>query len=213
MSLFNKNIENFIYLNQVTDALGKPLTDAQGNKTFQYQQATAQLYGVEGTFSWKPKSINGFSFNNQLALCYGFNRNPLFENKKQQGEYLPFIPPARWVSNLTQEFELKSKWLSSVNFSAEMDFNAKQNRFLELFNTETETPGYALLNLAAGATIHQSQKSNWQFQFQVNNVLDVNYQSNMSRLKYFEYYQQSPNGRSGIYSMGRNLCAKIIFSF
>lgn len=213
VSLFNKNIENFIYLNQVTDTQGKPLTDAQGNKTFQYQQATAQLYGLEGTFSWKPKNIYGFSFNNQLALCYGFNRNSLFENKRQQGEYLPFIPPARWVSNLSQEFELKSSWLSSVNISAEMDFNAKQNRFLELYNTETLTPGYALLNLAAGATIHQSQRTNWQFQLQVNNVMDAVYQSNMSRLKYFEYYQQSPNGRSGIYSMGRNLCAKIIFSF
>jgi iron complex outermembrane receptor protein len=213
VSLFNKNIENFIYLNQVTDAQGKPLADAQGNKTFQYQQAAAQLYGLEGTFSWKPKDIAGFSFSNQVALCYGFNRNPLFENKRQQGEYLPFIPPARWVSNITQEFELKSKWFSSVNVSAEMDLNANQNRFLELFNTETATPGYALLNISAGATIHQSPKTNWQFQLQMNNALDVVYQSNMSRLKYFEYYQQTPNGRSGIYSMGRNFCAKIIFSF
>ncbi len=213
VSLFNKNIENFIYLNQVTDSQGRPLTDAQGNKTFQYQQAAAQLYGLEGTLSWRPKNIHGFTFNNQLALCYGFNRNPLFESKKQQGEYLPFIPPARWVSNLTQEFELKSKWVSGVNLSIEMDYNAKQNRFLELFNTESATPGYALLNLAAGAMIHQSQKSNWLFQLQVNNVFDITYQSNMSRLKYFEYYQSSPNGRSGIYSMGRNFCAKIIFSF
>jgi iron complex outermembrane receptor protein len=213
VSFFNNTIQHYIYLSQLTDAQGKPLTDPQGNKTFQYQQAAAQLYGLEGTFSWRPKNINGFSFNNQLALCYGFNRNPLFESKKQQGEYLPFIPPARWVSNLTQEFELKSTWLSGVNFSVEMDYNARQNRFLELFNTETVTPGYALLNLAAGTTLHQSQKSNWQFQLQVSNVLDVTYQSNMSRLKYFEYYQSSPSGRSGIYNMGRNLCAKIIFSF
>ncbi len=212
VSVFNKNIENFIYLNQVTDAQGKAVTDAQGNKTFQYQQAAAQLYGLEGTFSWKPKNITGFSFNNQLALCYGFNRNPLFENKKQQGQYLPFIPPARWISNINQEFEIKSNWLSGVNVTAEMDYNATQNRYLALFNTETITNGYALLNLSLGATVRQS-KTNWQFQLQMNNVLDVAYQSNMSRLKYFEYYQQSPNGRSGIYNMGRNVCAKIIFSF
>lgn len=213
VSLFNKNIENFIYLNQVTDSQGRPLTDAQGNKTFQYQQARAQLYGLEATFSWKPKNVDGLSFNNQLALCYGFNRNPIFENKKQQGEYLPFIPPARWVSNLTQEFDLKSKRVPGVNLSVELDYNARQGRFLELFNTETATPGYALLNLAAGATLRTSQKGSLQFQFQINNFFDVAYQSNMSRLKYFEYFQSSPNGRSGIYSMGRNLCAKIIFSF
>ncbi len=59
VSVFNKNIENYIYLNQVTGTQGKTVTDAQGNKTFQYQQAAAQLYGLEGTFSWKPKNIRG----------------------------------------------------------------------------------------------------------------------------------------------------------
>ncbi len=51
-----------------------------------------------------------------------------------------------------------------------MDFNAKQNRYLALYQTETETPGYILFNLGAGATIHQSQKTSWQFQVQVNNA-------------------------------------------
>ncbi len=213
LSLFNKNVQNYIYLNQVINAQGQPVTDAQGNRTFQYQQAAAQLYGLEGTFSWRPQNIIGFTCNNQLALCYGFNRNPVFENKKTKGEYLPFIPPARWVSSINQEISLKSTWISSLNFMAEMDFNATQNRYLALYQTETITPGYTLFNLAVGATVHQSQKTVWQFQLQVSNVLDVAYQSNMSRLKYFEYYSQSPNGRSGIYSMGRNTCAKIIFSF
>jgi iron complex outermembrane receptor protein len=91
----------------------------------------------------------------------------------------------------------------------EMDFNATQNRFLALYNTETKTTGYTLLNAGVGATFFK----NWQLQFQVNNLLDIAYQSNMSRLKYFEYYLQSPNGRYGIYGMGRNYCVKIIFSF
>ena len=209
ISLFNKNIEHFIYLNQVTDSQGKPVEDAQGNKTIQYQQSSAQLYGLEASLNLKPKSIPGFSFNNQLALCYGFNRDPIFENKKQQGEYLPLIPPARLVSTINQEFQIKSKQISDVNTTVEMDFNATQNRFLALYNTETKTNGYALLNIGLGATFF----SKWQFQFQVNNVLDEIYQSNMSRLKYFEYYSQSPNGRSGIYGMGRNFCFKLIVNF
>ena len=213
LSLFNKRIENFIYLNQVTDSQGTAITDAQGNKTFQYQQASAQLYGIEATFSWKPHVLPGFAFNNQLALCYGFNRNAAFEGQKTMGEYLPFIPPARWVSSLNQELEIKSKWISGINLMAEMDFNAAQNRFQALYNTETNTPGYALMDLAAGATTDRSQKTSWQFQFQANNILDTPYQSNMSRLKYFEYYQSSSNGHIGIYGMGRNFCIKIIFSF
>lgn len=213
LSLFNKNIQNYIYLNQVTNAQGLPVTDAQGNKTFQYQQSSAQLYGLEATLAWKPNSIRGFSFNNQLAVCYGFNRNPLFSNKKTLGEYLPFIPPPRWVSSLMEEFDIHSKKISAMHASVEMDFNAAQHNYMALYDTETPTPGYALFNIAAGATFGQSQKSNWQVQLQVNNVFDAVYQSNMSRLKYFEYYQQSPNGRYGIYGMGRNVCIKFIFSF
>ena len=52
-----------------------------------------------------------------------------------------------------------------------------------------------------------------QFQLQANNLLDKTYQSNLSRLKYFEYYTQSPNSHLGIYNMGRNICLKAIVSF
>ncbi|HVZ95688.1 MAG TPA: TonB-dependent receptor, partial [Chitinophagaceae bacterium] len=46
-SLFNNNMEHFIYLSLLTDANGNAILDPQGNKTFQYQQAAAQLYGAE----------------------------------------------------------------------------------------------------------------------------------------------------------------------
>ncbi|MGC4022382.1 MAG: TonB-dependent receptor [Cyclobacteriaceae bacterium] len=213
VSFFNNNIQNYIYLNQKTDAVGKPITDAQGNKTIQYQQASAQLYGLEVSLNLKPGFFSGLSFNNQVALCYGFNRNNDFENKKQQGEYLPFIPPARLISNLNQDFKLKSKLISSINAFAEADFNAAQNRYLGLFNTETKTAGYTLINIGARVSFLQSKKYSLQFQLQVNNLFDTVYQSNMSRLKYFEYYSLTPNGRYGIYGMGRNICSKIIFSF
>ncbi len=213
VSLFNKNIENFIYLNQVVDAQGQPIVDAQGNKTFQYQQSSAQLFGLEGTCVWNPRKLRGFTFNNQVALCYGYNRNSKFEDKGNQGEYLPFIAPMHWLSSLSQEVKLHTNLFSSLNFMIEMDFNAKQNRYLALYNTETETPGYALLNVAVGTTIHQNRKSNWQIQFQLNNAMDVAFQSNLSRLKYFEYYQSSPTNRYGIYNMGRNACIKLIYAF
>ncbi|MBS1950335.1 MAG: TonB-dependent receptor [Cytophagales bacterium] len=209
LSLFNKNIQNYIYLNQWVTSQGLPVTDAQGNRTFQYQQSSAQLYGMEVTFSWRPPVWPGFFFTNQLALCYGFNRNPFFENKKQQGEYLPFIPPARWVNTIHQEINFQSKQIAGVNLFAEMDWNATQNRFLSLYKTETRTPGYTLINVGLGATFFK----HWQFQFQVNNLFNEIYQSNLSRLKYFEYYTQSPNGRSGLYGMGRNFCVKLIVNF
>jgi iron complex outermembrane receptor protein len=209
VSLYNKNIQNFIYLNSVTDAQGNQAKDSQGNIIIQYQQDAAQLYGLEATFSLRPSSIRGLSFNNQFAVCYGFNRNKNFEGTKQQGEYLPFIPPAHLISNVNQEFKIKSSFVSTINFMIEADVNATQNRYLGLYGTETKTNGYTLLNAGVGSSLFR----NCQFQFQVNNLLDEIYQSNMSRLKYFEYYSQSPNGRSGIYNMGRNFCVKLIVNF
>lgn len=52
-----------------------------------------------------------------------------------------------------------------------------------------------------------------QFQFQANNLFDTAFQSHLSRLKYFENYQQTPNNQRGIFSMGRNLCVKLILNF
>ena len=94
-----------------------------------------------------------------------------------------------------------------------MEYNAAQDRFLGLYNTETATPGYTLFNFSAGVNINYLKYQKLQIQIQANNIFDVAYQSNLSRLKYFEYYEESPNGRSGIYNMGRNICFKLIAPF
>jgi iron complex outermembrane receptor protein len=212
VSLFNKNIQNFIYLNQVT-INGKPIVDAQGNRTFQYQQSSAQLYGLEATFDLHPTSLKGFSWSNQFALCYGFNRKQEFEGKGKLGEYLPFIPPPHLQSVIAYERSVKFGWFSSMHGSLECEYTANQNRYLALFDTETRTPGYSLVNAGIGFDTASDKRTGWQLQFQVNNFFDVAYQSNLSRLKYFEYFSQSPTGRTGIYSMGRNFCIKLIFTF
>jgi iron complex outermembrane receptor protein len=99
-SLFNNNISNYIYLSQQVDASGNAIVDAQGNKTYQYQQAKAQLYGIEATLGLHPVAWKGFAFDNSLAVTYGFNRNAAFKDKKLQGEYLPLIPPLHLLSSL-----------------------------------------------------------------------------------------------------------------
>jgi iron complex outermembrane receptor protein len=213
VSLFNKHIQNYIYLNQVTDASGQPIADAQGNRTFQYQQSSAQLYGLEATLDLHPSSWKGFSWSNQLALCYGFNRKKEFENTGVMGEYLPFIPPPHVASSLNYEWSLKLPVFSSLHTSLEWDFTTTQNQYLALFDTETRTPGFALTNFSLGLDSPSDKRTRWQWQFQVNNLFDIAYQSNLSRLKYFEYYTASTSGRYGIYSMGRNLCVKMIFTF
>jgi iron complex outermembrane receptor protein len=212
-SMFNNFLENYIYLEQLTNAQGNPLTDAQGNKTFQYQQASAQLYGAEGLLAVHPKEWKGFSFSNTIALVYGFNKKSEYKHKGNAGEYLPFIPPFQWLSSVSQEIALRSKLFTSVNGRAELEYNGEQNRFLALYHTETFTPAYTLLNLSAATTIHYHKNNSLKLQVQVNNLLDRAYQSNLSRLKYFEYYSISPTGKLGMFNMGMNFCVKAVYAF
>ncbi|MES2807697.1 MAG: TonB-dependent receptor [Bacteroidota bacterium] len=212
VSVFNNNISNYIYLSQLLDASGNPIVDAQGNKTYQYQQAKAQLYGIEATFGLHPEGWKGFTFDNALSVTYGFNRNAAFKGTGVQGEYLPLIPPLRLVSSIGQEIKFKGTF-ESLNLKAEADVNAAQSRYLALNSTETFTPGFTLFNISAGTSIRYSANRSIQLQFQVNNLFDNAYQSNLNRLKYFEYYNASPSGAMGIYNMGRNICFKAIVPF
>lgn len=200
-SVFNNHISNYIFLAQVLDASGNAIVDAQGNKTYQYRQSKAQLYGLEATLNLKPSALPGLSFENAVSVTYGFNRGEEYSGKGAQGEYLPLIPPLRWLSGLSQQL---GKW----NFRVEADFNAAQHRYLALNNTETFTNGYTLFNAAAGVKVKQVQ-----LQLQVNNVFDKAYQSGLNRLKYFEYDAGWPANRSGIFNMGRNVCLKAIIPF
>lgn len=213
VSLFNNNIDHYIYLAQLTDVNGNPIVNAQGNKTYQYQQASAQLYGSEASLFFHPKFLKGFSFDNSFSIVYGYNRKASYEKKGTNGEYLPIIPPMKLLSSINQDIQIKSKIISLIGLKAEMDFNGTQDRFLALNNTETRTPSYTLFNVAINSTINYTKKASLQFQLQVNNIFNIAYQSNLSRLKYFEYYSASPNGHLGIYGMGRNICFKLIIPF
>ena len=212
-SVFNNNVQHYIYLEQLTDAQGNPLTDAQGNKTFQYQQASAQLYGAEGLLTIHPVDWKGFSYTNTIATVYGFNKKSEYRNKGNAGEYLPFIPPLQWLSSISQEWATRCKLFASLRAKAELEYNAAQHRFLALYHSETFSPAYTLLSLSAATTMLYDKKHSIQLQVQVNNLLDRSFQNNLSRLKYFEYYLQSPSGHLGMYNMGRNICVKIVCPF
>jgi len=212
-SLFSNSIQHYIYLQQLTGDNGSPLTDAQGNKTFKYQQSSAHLYGGEASIDLHPKGF--FHWNNILSFVCGSNT---------QGN-LPLIPPFQWLSTLGYEWKIRKGLLSSLYPRAGLEYNAAQNRFFSLYQTETYTTSYDLVNLSLEASFRCPPKrtggssSDGQiirsltFQFSVNNLFDQAYQSNLSRLKYFEYYTSSPNGHLGIYNMGRNICFKVIAGF
>lgn len=213
VNLYNNNIENYIYLAQLVDVNGSSIVDAQGNKAFGFLQSKAQIYGADASLSIHPVSMKGFSFDNSFSATYGYNLNPEYKSAGVNGEYLPEIPPLRWLSNISQKVELKSKRFTALTFKVGSEYNAAQGRYLALNGTETYTPGYTLFNAAVNATIKYSKKHSLNLTLGVNNIFDKAYQSNMSRLKYFEFYSASPNGHLGIYNMGRNIFARLTLPF
>ena len=212
-SVFNNYIQNYLYESQETDSQGNPVIIVPGNKSFRYRQSNAELFGLEATVNLHPGTMKGFSFDNSFSFIQGYNLNPAYKKMGVNGEFLPFMPPVRLVCSISQEIKTSSPVFSSFALKSVVDFNAAQNRYLALDNTETATPSYTLINLGIVTTVRYAQNFSLQFQVQVNNLLNTAYQSNQSRLKYFEYYTASPNGYLGIYGMGRNICVKMIMPF
>jgi len=216
IGIFNNNIQNFIYLALVADSNNQPIVDAQGNRTYQYKQAKAHLYGFETWVAFHPEKLKNLSVNGSFSCVYGFNREEKYRNQGNQGnqgEYLSLIPPARLLLNAAYSFQIKNSFIQSVRPVFEYEFNARQNRYLAENNSETATAAYSLFNLQLGIDFKYLKSKTAQFQFQANNIFDTAFQSHLSRLKYFENYQQIPNGQRGIFSMGRNLCVKLIMNF
>jgi iron complex outermembrane receptor protein len=213
VSAFNNNIQHYIYQDIKVDKNGNPIVIVPGNRTFQFQQTNAQLVGGHAILNIHPEKLKGFSINNAFSLVYAFNRNPIYRSAGVNGEYLPFIPPPRLLSGISYNFSTKTKIIPTVSLKADVDYNMAQNRYLGLYGTETPTAQYVLLNAFVHTGIRYTKKQMMQVEIGINNILNTAYQSHLSRLQYFEYYTQSPNGHLGIYNMGRNVCMKVIFPF
>jgi iron complex outermembrane receptor protein len=199
--VFNNSIQHYIYLQQLTDGNGEPLTDAQGNRTFKYRQSAAHLYGGEASIDIHPNGL--LHWDNRLSYVRGSNA---------RGN-LPLIPPFQWLSTLGHEWNIAKGPLTAFHPKLGLEYHAAQSRFLSLYQTETYTPSYTLFNISFETTFRCRPGHSLACQWQVNNLFDLAYQNNLSRLKYFEYFPDTPNGRPGIHDMGRNISVKLWLSF
>ncbi len=216
VSVFNNQLTNYIYQARLVDAQGEPVVIVPGNITYQYQQSRARLYGAEATAQLHPRALPGLTLNASLAYVTGLNQNAsLLERQGAQARYLPLIPPLHTRAELRYTLRRQLGPLAGSYVRAVADTYAAQNRFYAVDDTETATPGYTLVGLGFGTTLvsGERKKERAQLFVQLDNAFDVAYQSHLNRLKYFEYYQASPNGRRGIYNQGRNLSVKVVVPF
>lgn len=213
--VFNNDIKNYIYQSRLTDESGNPVVIVPGNLTYQYQQAKARLYGAELSVNLHPSQMKWLSFNNSLAYVVGLNKNEaLIDLHGRAAKYLPFIPPLQIRSELKATAQKAVGFLDKPYIKLDAAIFANQNKFYALDDTETFTKGYALINVGLGSSIKSKKGQVFMDLFiQVDNIFNTAYQSHLNRLKYFEYYEASPNGRLGIYNMGRNMSFKMVIPF
>lgn len=210
VELFNNNIQNYIYQQQELNADGSPVI-TQGYNTFTYVQSKARINGGEFNIDLHP--FHWLHFENSLSLTYGTNLGtggPVADSLK----YLPFIPPLHTHSELRGTFVKGFGIFRNTYVFAGFDHYNAQDRFFSAYGTETYTAGYNLLSAGFGGNIvNASGNTVLKLFVEGTNLANVNYQSNMSRLKYFDNPDVPPGVQPGIFNMGRNISVKVVVPF
>ena len=208
LSVFNNNLNNYIFNQRLLNAAGADSVIVAGNQTYKFQQGKAHLYGGELSIDIHP--LKPLHFENSVSVVYGNNKGVDPKLATDSNRYVPFIPPLHGISELRYDFESKAAHITHGFVKLQLALYAKQNRVYLTDNTETPTAGYNLVNAGVGGGITNGKgKLLFNLYFMGNNLFDVAYQDHLSRLKYFEPYPTDPRGRSGIYNMGRNFSVKV----
>lgn len=215
LELFDNRITNYIFQARETNEQGQPVLDSEGNLSYKYQQSRAHLYGGEATVNFHPEALKWLNFKNSISYVRGLNKNgQLIEQYGNAARYLPFILPLQFRSEVRATLRKTLGPFTGIYARTELNSFSKQEDIYAVDDTEKPSKGYSLINFGFGGNVKQkSGRTLVQLFFQVNNLFDKAYQSHLNRLRYFEYYQQSPNGQLGIFNMGRNMSVKAIIPF
>jgi iron complex outermembrane receptor protein len=223
LALFANRIDNYIF----THRLNKKIEE--GYLTYAYTQSDARLLGFEAGIDFHP--VHSVHFSNTFSYV-----DAQLMNASAGTKYLPFTPAPRWSSELKWELlhhshstfshhhtdyasalshiaSHVSHAVSGLSFNnlyvaAGLDCYLKQSHIYSADETETVTPGYALLSLSAGTDVQVKGKKIAELYVTADNLLDKAYQNHLSRLKYAD--ENVATGHRGVYNMGRNITFKVV---
>jgi iron complex outermembrane receptor protein len=205
VNIFYNRIANYIFYRKLMGSFGgDSLVDNNGSMipAFTFSQSPAYLYGTEIHVDVHPHPLDWLHFENNLSLVRG-----LFNQKIDGSNKIPFIPAARWTSEMRGNFKKVTAGIKNMYAKIVLDQTFEQRNIFTGYETETATPGYALLNAGLGADIVKKNKTILSWYIALNNLTDVAYQSHLSRLKYTE--ENHATGRMGVFNMGRNIMMRI----
>jgi iron complex outermembrane receptor protein len=219
VEVYDNNIQNYIFQEQILDAQGNPERvnpDGSPNPNgiyskFTYVQSKARIDGADVNLDIHP--VPWLHFENSLSLTYGTNLGN-GGHEPDSLKYLPFIPPLHTHSELRGTFIKGFGSLRNVYVFAGFDHYDAQNRYFAAYSTETYTAGYNLISGGFGGNITDDNgNAVLKIFIEGTNLGNKNYQSNMSRLKYFDNPSVPAGVQPGIFNMGRNISLKIVIPF
>lgn len=213
IELFNNIISNYIYNEKLLSLTGgDSIYTESGNsyQVFKFRQTKAQLFGGEFNFDIHPHPLDWLHFENTASFIYAVNLGGNGAVISDSTKYLPYIPPFHTNSELRADIKKRIACFNSIYLKVGVQYFAPQDRIYSAYGTETKTKGYTLLDVGTGFDVTTKKGTTLcSVIISVNNLTDEAYQSNMSRLKYFDNYPNNTTGRSGIYNMGRNFSFKL----
>ena len=178
-ALFANRIDHYIFLSKTAE--GDP-------PVFTYTSGNARLFGLEAQVDIHP--IHSLHLGTTFSYVNG---------KQIGGIWLPMIPAPRLLTECKYEFSHGGRLFNNAFVAIELDWNARQDHFYAVDDTETATPAYALLNMSAGTDIVIKGKKRASVYLLADNLTDAAWKSHLSRLK-----------EIGIYNMGRNFTLKLL---
>ncbi len=213
LALFANRIDNYIFIKGEGQEIRGERIDYP---VYAYTQGDARLLGFEAGVDLHP--IHSIHFSNTFSYVDAQQLHADADTK-----YLPFTPAPHWSSEL--KWELFHHSHSTINhhheahhvhhsvfnnlyIAAGLDCYLRQTHIYSADDTETATPGYALLSLSAGTDIQVKGKKIAEFYITADNLLNKAYQNHLSRLKYADV--NTVTGRRGVYNMGRNITFKLV---
>ena len=210
VALFANRIDNYIFTHRLNQEI------EEGYLTYAYTQGDARLLGFEAGIDFHP--VHSIHFSNSFSYV-----DARLMHASADTKYLPFTPAPHWASELKWELFHHShttvnhhhttdaahrSLFNNLYVAAGLDCYLKQTHIYSADDTETKTPGYALLSISAGSDIQVKGRKIAELYITADNLLDKAYQNHLSRLKYADV--NAATGRRGIFNMGRNITFKIV---
>ena len=171
---FYNSINNYVFIAPNGDEI-------DGNQVFVYNQQDANLYGVEAGIHIHPHPLDWLHIESSYQSVRG---------RLKDKENLPLIPANSVTNTLRAEFSKKDNWIKNSYSFITLNSVFKQNK---ISTFETTTNGYTLLSMGLGGTLSVF-KTPMEIRISGNNLLNKEYFSHLSRLKY-----------DGIGNIGRNI--------